>query len=186
MTARTTQQLGRAVGGGALAGMFGAAALLAATVGTAVLGGVDAWLVAKSGAAPLFGARATIPGLDVFPVMVGLVVRLVAGAAWGAAFGALALGARRKTVLGLGVAWGVLAWLLVHYALLPLVGAADVAGRWPVPFAFGQYVVFGLATGLAFLPFARREPATAVVRDARWRRLFDARELRFGRMRGLA
>ena len=64
---------------------------------------------------------------------------------------------RVATVLA-GALWGIVVWLAMFYVVLPVAGAGVVARGAPIGGAVTGHLIFGLALGIGFLPFQRRQP----------------------------
>lgn len=147
----------RSLGGGAFAGLVGALAIWAfsALLGWAQQGSLN-WSFFKGPALPFLGERVMSPGFDAGAILLGIIIHLAISIGWGVLFGLLFIGLTRAATVGVGAAWGVVVWLAMFYVLLPLVGARVVAVSTPSWIAFAQHLVFGIAVGVAFLPFQRR------------------------------
>lgn len=135
--------------GGALAGLIGSALM-----GVLMLGAMTP--VLETAIPAMYGLG---PGLSV-----GFAIHLFHGAVFGLLFAALLRGTSLGTwagsqlgATGLGLAYGVLVWLLAAVLLMPVwLGAVGFAGAPAVPNVSTQsllgHVVFGVATGAAY-PF---------------------------------
>lgn len=117
--------------------------------------GAALWRGAKMVSAPFFGERALQPAFEAGPVLVGVVTHLLVCAGWGALFGGVFYGTTRGATVALGALWGLVAWLAMHYGVLPLIGVANIASAVPLVLAIVGHVLFGLLLGIAFLPFQR-------------------------------
>ena len=146
---------GPGIRGGAIAGV--AAGLVAGLclVVSSALHGQPFWIAPKLASAPFFGERALHPGFDAVPLLVGVVTHFGVCAAWGALFGAIFYGFTSGATVALGALWGLVVWLAMHYGVLPLLGVANLLAIVPVGIALVGHVLFGIALGLAFLPFQR-------------------------------
>jgi hypothetical protein len=143
-----------AAASGAVAGLLAGAVLSAAMTAFAVTHGGDAWQSSKIAALPFLGAdRVMDPGYDPGAVLVGMTAHYAISAAWGALFGALFYGFGKPATIGLGFAYGLIVWAVMHHVVLPLVRARDLVAALPLPVAIVQHVAFGALIALAFLPF---------------------------------
>lgn len=141
--------VGRALGGGAAAGLFGG-------VIVAAILGIVAFVVGADPLAVL--ARDTI----------GLEVASLAALAifWGATFGLFVYGLGRARTLFAGLLWGAVAWLGMAYVALPILGV-DAPSP---PEAATIFIGFGVLVAIGFLPFQRVLPTAGSTGSARrWR-----------------
>jgi hypothetical protein len=144
--------------GGIIAGLIGGAVLSVFMLIMNLATAQDIWVGMKIAGEPFLGERAMQPGFDLGPVLVGVLSHFAVSLGWGLLFGVLFYGASRGATVALGAVWGVVVWLGMFYAVLPLVGLAELARAAPVGMAVFEHVLFGLAVGLGFLPFQRRRP----------------------------
>jgi hypothetical protein len=154
MAARRGERTHAALGGVA-AGIIGGLAVAALMAMTSATSGRDPWAGMKGAALPFLGQRATLPGLDVGAVLLGLASHFTVSIAWGVLFGLLVYGVRRSWTVVLGLAWGLVVWLGMYYVVLPLLGLGELAARVPPAMAAVSHAYFGLFVGLGFLPFQR-------------------------------
>jgi hypothetical protein len=153
--------------GGAAAGLVGGVVVgLLVTVASA-LHGQDVWRELKVAAYPFMGERAMSAGFDFAAVALGALAHLLVAAIWGALFASVAFGLSRWATVGFGAVWGLIVLFLMSYFVLPLTGAVRVEDVMEVRLAVLEHVTFGLAVGLAFLPFQRPESRHHDRRD-RW------------------
>jgi len=147
--------VGHILGGGAVAGVVAGVVIeLLLLARSAALHG-DVWRSFKFGAYPLLGARVIAPGFDAGAVALGLACHLAVSAVWGMLFALLVFGMSRLTTVVAGAIWGVVVWAVMYHVVLPLVGAGRVVRGVPITGAILEHVIFGLAVGVAFLPFQR-------------------------------
>lgn len=149
------RSVGRALGGGVVAGAVGGLVLTIINVLMTTTKGGDVWMALKGAAIPFVHERAMQPGLDPPIVLLGLIDHFVIAMIWGALFGVLANGLSRAGTVLAGAFWGIAVWLGMYYVVLPLAGMGEMARSQPVAGAVIMHVVFGLAVGVAFLPFQR-------------------------------
>jgi uncharacterized membrane protein YagU involved in acid resistance len=161
----TRTNWGRAFGGGIVAGIVAGLVLAAYLVGMNVYEGKDIWLPIKGAGLPLLGERAAQPGFDLTAVAVGAGVHTGISIVWGLLFAMLFSGASRLGTVALGVVWGVVVWLVMHYLVLPMAGLTEMARSVPMREAVTSHIGFGVVLALAYLPFQRprgdREPVVA-------------------------
>ncbi len=156
MVARGRQRTAVALSGGVVAGIFGGIVLSLYGLLSTVARGLDPWVNFKGAAAPFLGDRAFTPGFDAGSVILGILVHFAVSIGWGALFGLLVFGANPARTLLFGAAYGVLVWLVMYRAVLPLVGLGALAESAAVGPAILEHVIFGLALAVALLPFQRR------------------------------
>jgi hypothetical protein len=143
----------QALRSGALGGMAGGAMMAMWSMLVLWLTGVGFWtplnLIAHTlwRGAPL-GATFSWGGL-----VLGMVVHMMMAALLGMVFAVLAsrLPAGRAAVLGAGMVYGVVVWLLAQYVIWPLVDAAAAQAFTPWVFAVG-HVLYGMVTAMAVAP----------------------------------
>jgi hypothetical protein len=145
----------QAAKGGAIAGLVGGAVLVVFALIMNLATGQDIWPGMKMPGFPFIGYRATLPGFDMGPVVVGLLSHFAVSIVWGVLFGVLVYGISKGATIVAGALWGIVVWLGMFYVVLPVVGLTLVARSVPVGFAVFEHVLFGLAVALAFLPFQR-------------------------------
>ena len=158
----------RAVGGGVVAGIVGGIVLSVLMAGMTLSQGGELWPVLKGAGAPFLGERSFAPGFDPFAITVGVASHMAVSMVWGGLFGLLFFGLDRVLTVLLGAVWGVVVWLGMHYAVLPLVGLGG--GEDPnIGVTVLSHVVFGLAVAIGFLPFqvprVRRLPPERRIRQ---------------------
>jgi hypothetical protein len=146
---------GHAVGGGVVAGVIGGAVMEILLLITMRMHGGDIWAAMKGAATPFVHARAQQPGFDAPMVLLGLCCHFAISIIWGALFALLFYGLSKGATVIAGAFWGIVVWLVMYYAVLPIAGLAAAARGTPVANAVIMHVVFGLAVGLGFLPFQR-------------------------------
>jgi hypothetical protein len=150
---RSTTGRGRGAWGGVVAGLIAGVVLAAFLMIMNAINGQDVWLAAKGAGAPFLGERAAQPGFELGPVLIGVVCHLAVSAGWGLLFGLLCHGLSRRATVPMGALWGIVVWLAMYYAVLPIVGLGEAARSTPVAMAIISHLVFGVTLGAAFLPF---------------------------------
>ncbi|HZN93313.1 MAG TPA: DUF6789 family protein [Myxococcales bacterium] len=153
------QEMARVSWGGVLAGLAAGLFLAVVLVLTFALKGQDFWPAFKGAAAPFYRGRATLPGFDPGPVLLGTIAHFAISAAWGWLFAVICYGLPRSATLVAGVLWGVVVWLGMYYVVLPIVGLREMARSAPVGMAIFQHILFGVVLAAAFLPYQRRVPS---------------------------
>jgi hypothetical protein len=154
-----TSMTGRSRGamGGIIAGLIAGAVLAAFLMLMNAMNGQDIWLAAKGAGAPFIGERAAQPGFAVGPVLIGILSHFAVSAGWGLLFGLICHGLSKGFTVPMGALWGIVVWLAMHYAVLPIVGLGEMARSTPIAMAIISHLVFGVTLGVAFLPFQREK-----------------------------
>lgn len=143
----------RCIVGGAIAGLAGGFAISVMTVASALINELNVWPSFKAAALPFLGTKVFEPGFDLGGVMAGLTTHFFVSMVWGVLFAVLAYGLSRVTTIVAAAAWGLVVWFGMHWVALPLLGYGDVAHAVPVNVALFEHLLFGLAMGVAFVPF---------------------------------
>jgi hypothetical protein len=156
MAAKASSQLARSLKGGVAAGFIAGLVLSGLLIISMLIQDMDPWMAIKGTSAPFLGERALQPGFDAFSVALGAVLHLAISMLWGLGFGILFYGLSRGGTLVAGAVWGIVVWLVMYYAVLPLAGLSEMVAETPVWRAVVAHVFFGLLLALAFLPFQRR------------------------------
>jgi hypothetical protein len=162
MAVHNKAQARLALKGGAVAGIIAGFVISLFTVATNLAGGRDAWMGMKGAGTPFLGERAMQPGFDAPAVIVGVSSHFAVSIAWGVLFGLLFFGLSKTLTLVAGVFWGLVVWLVMFYVVLPILGLGDMARSAPVAGAIVEHLLFGIATGAAFLPYQRELPGRAM------------------------
>jgi hypothetical protein len=155
---RTNPRPGHALGGGVVAGIVGGAVIALAMLLAALLKQQDIWLGLKGAAVPFLGDRALQPGFDPGAVAVGVASHFAVSIVWGVMFAAIFFGLSRGATIMAGAIWGLIAWFVMSYVVLPLAGLEQMARQTPVGTAILSHLMFGLTVGVGFLPFQRTRP----------------------------
>jgi hypothetical protein len=142
-------------------GIVGGIVLAVLLVGIALFEGHDGWSALKGAATPFLHERASQPGFDLVPLVLGLALHFVVAIAWGAIFGVLAFGLSRSATIWLGLLWGFVVWFVMYHGVLPLVGLASVAAGQPRRVGISLHLMYGLALALGFMPSQRPSLGTA-------------------------
>jgi hypothetical protein len=159
MPATNVREAKHAIVGGAAAGLIAGVLLAILFTLSARAGGHDAWPMVKWAAAPFIGDAAARPGFDAAAVAIGILANIAVSITWGILFGLVAYGLTIVSTVLTGAAFGAVVWLVMFYAVLPIVGLAEMARMTTTGVALVTHLVFGLTLGVGFLPFQRRKPA---------------------------
>jgi hypothetical protein len=146
------------LGGGIVAGFIAGAVLIALIAFVSVAESRDVWTTLKFAGTPLLGERAARPGFDGGAVLIGLLCHFAIAIGWAALFGLLVHGLRRDLTVLLGPLYGIVVWLVMYYAVLPIVGMAEVARAAPIGQAMFEHMLFGFLIAIGLLPFQRLGP----------------------------
>lgn len=147
-----------ALKGGALAGLAGGLLLVVFAVMNALAMPANAWAAFKLPSYVFFGDRVLSGNFDAAPVALGIALHLLISAAWGVLFALLVYGLGAGATLASGAVFGVVVWLVMLQVVMPIVGLGEVARLAPVSTTLIEHLAFGLALGLAFLPFQAKVP----------------------------
>jgi len=143
--------------GGAIAGVVGGVVISLLAAVTNALRGQDVWRVFKVAAYPFLHQRVTSPGFDAVPIALGLVDHFAVSIICGILFADLAFGLSRWATVGFGAVWGLLVLFAMTYLVLPMAGAVRLEDQMAIGPMVVEHVMFGIAVGLAFVPFQRLE-----------------------------
>jgi len=148
--------------GGAIAGLIGGAAMT--IVGAMLAASVDndVWLGPRQIATMVYGQAAlSDPGIG--PIVVGTLLHLLISALLGAVFGIVSrrwlhLPSDYGMPVWIGVAYGIMIWLVAYFVVLPLVNPTLLTTY--APSFIIQNLVYGIVTGLVYTqlrpsPYAR-------------------------------
>lgn len=139
-----------------VAGMCGGVALLLWGTLLRLVAEEPLWPEIKASTIPLLGAeRALDPVYDPGAVALGMGVHFAVSVAWGLVFAGLFRGLSGAGTVVAGVLYGAVVWILMYWALPPLLDITALVRSVPIGWALTEHLVFGLALGLAFLPFQR-------------------------------
>lgn len=155
MAAKNSVEARQAVKGGAIAGAVGGAVLTVFMVLMNVMKGWDPWVPMKTAAYPWLGELVLDTGFEPISVLLGLGTHFAVSIGWGILFGVVFYGLSKGATVGVSLVWGIVVWLAMFYVVLPIVGAGELARHSNKAFAVIEHLLFGLGTGLAFLPFQR-------------------------------
>jgi hypothetical protein len=145
----------QALWGGTVAGLMGGLVLTGFTSIVDLVRGRDLWTGLKMAAYPFLRDRVMAPGFDPEAVLKGVMCHLAVSLIWGVLFGLIAYGMSRSATVWFGLIWGIVAWIVTFYIVLPLATASLLTRGTPTLLAVGQHVLFGLTVGLTFLRYQR-------------------------------
>lgn len=148
--------LAQRLGGGLVAGLVAGTVLLFLLMLAHAAGGQDPLVALKVAAYPFLGSRVLAPGLDGPAVALGVVGHYFVSAVWGVLFAALVTGFSRQATVWLGALFGVFVWLGMFLVVLPVFAPELARGAGSLGLAL-THVVFGVALGVALLPFQRSD-----------------------------
>lgn len=152
---KNSTELRRAATGGVFAGMTAGVFLTLLMTAMSAARGQDVWYGIKGAAAPFFGERAMLPGLDVPAAVAGLAIHLGISVLWAVAFALLFYHLRRGPTAVAGIGWGFVVWLGMDYVALPLVGLESMRSDEPVPRAIAFHLFYSVAMTAAFWLYER-------------------------------
>jgi hypothetical protein len=147
--------IGRAISAGAVAGVAGGVALVAAAVFAAGGDRHAVWPALQAPAYPLLGTLALSGRPVPLALLLGAALHLAVAAAWGVLFGIAVEGQPRTRLPALGVLWGVAVYLVMFGLVLPIIDARPLAAMFPLRRALCGHALYGLVTALSYLPLAR-------------------------------
>lgn len=163
MVPKTLHDWNRVVGGGIAAGLIGGVVLGLVLAAGSLAMGQDVWMSMKGAGAPFLGGRALAPGFDALAVFVGVVAHLAVSVAWAVPFVLLADGLSRGATVVSGALWGIVVWIGMHYAVLPMLGLSQMANSAPPTLSALLHVFFGFVVALGYLPFQHPRRARPLV-----------------------
>jgi hypothetical protein len=143
--------------GGAIAGAIAGVTIALLTAAAHLIRGESPWVGLKIAAYPFLGERVLRPSLDAGALALGVFDHLAVSAIWGVLFALLAFGLSRWATVAFGAAWGLMALFAMMFLVVPLAGATRLEEAMAVGPSVLTHVTFGLALGLAFLPFQRHQ-----------------------------
>ena len=150
MVATSQTEVDVALRGGVVAGAAGAGVLALVMLALTTVRGEDPWSGAKFAAAPWLGGRVFDPGFDPVALTVGLATHLGVSIIWGMLFGLVVFGFSKHVTITAGAMFGFLVWLVMFYAVLPLLGLARITLGIPPWIAIFEHVVYGVVLALVF------------------------------------
>jgi hypothetical protein len=155
MTTRKARDWKRVFVSGTIAGAIAGTVLAAILVIIAAIQGDDGWVAVKNAALPFLGETVSRPGFDLVPLLVGVIAHFAVAVSWGVLFAALLHGASRGVTMMAGPFYGVLVFIAMFYAVLPVLGLVSFARGVNHWLALFEHAVYGLTLAIAYLPFQR-------------------------------
>jgi hypothetical protein len=131
---------------GLIAGIAGALSIMVVVTGVLLVSGNDIWTAVRLIATFVYGPKA---GADVAPIIVGTIIHLITGGALGAVFAALLPCLPRSIWFVAGLIYGLGAWLVSSFMILPLVAPLLVATDINIGVLLIAHVAYGFTLGLA-------------------------------------
>ncbi|AKU90191.1 hypothetical protein [Vulgatibacter incomptus] len=122
----------------------------------------DPWLVARLAGVGLFGDAvfSNAPGA----ILVSLLIHLGVSMGWGVLFAAVIHGEPKGLTFFAAIAWAFVAWAVMSYAIGPAMAAGPMIQGIPIGRMITGHALFGVALGLAFVPFQRRDQSPGRIR----------------------
>ena len=138
---------------GVRAGLVGAVVSAAWGLVVSPILGTDVVRETRLAAVPLLGARALEPEYAALAFLVGGASHVAVSIAWGIVFALVCPMPAPLFMLAAGALFGVVVWLVMHHALLPLLGVGWIVAGFSTGRAITEHVVFGMAVavGLFFV-----------------------------------
>ena len=131
---------------GLLAGLAGALSIMVVVAAILVLSGQDIWTAARLIAVVVYGPDAAI-GLA--PIVVGTAIHLLMGSVLGTVFARVLPCMPRNIWVVAGLLYGIVAWLVSTFLVLPIVAPPMIAADANVNVLLLAHVVYGLVLGVA-------------------------------------
>jgi hypothetical protein len=131
---------------GLLAGLLGALSIMVVVAALLVLSGRDIWAAARLIAVVVYGPDAVV-GLA--PIVVGTIIHLLTGSTLGAVFAWVLPCLPRNIWVVAGLVYGIAAWLVSTFIVLPVVAPPMIAADANVNVLLLAHVIYGLALGVA-------------------------------------
>lgn len=156
-----------AVRGGAVAGIVAGIVIAVWVMSIGAALGDDLSVAMKTAAYPMLGPRVLLPGFDATALLLGLISHVAVSLVWGVMFAFVAFGLARAGTVWAGLLWGIVVWIGMFYVVLPLTDAGVITQRTPIARAVVEHLVFGLAVGVAFLPYQHPQLSPALGSRAR-------------------
>jgi hypothetical protein len=131
---------------GLLAGVVGSLAIMVVVTALLIITGRDIWTAARLIATVVYGPEASEGFL---PIVIGTIIHLVTGGVLGAIFGRIMPSMPRGFWLVPGLMYGVAAWILSSFVILPVVAPSTIQADANIEVLLLAHVVYGLTLGLA-------------------------------------
>lgn len=130
---------------GILAGIAGSLSIVVVITGILILNGEDLFAAARMIASVVYGAEAT----GAFPIVLGTMIHLATGAVLGAIFARLMPRMYRNLWIVAGLMYGVLAWIVSTFLILPILAPTMISGMTNVYVLLLAHVIYGMMLGIA-------------------------------------
>lgn len=131
---------------GLMAGIAGSLSIMLVVAVLLVLSGQDIFTAARLIAATVYGSEAATGFL---PVLIGTSIHLVTGGVLGTIFAAVIPRAPRNFWIMAGLIYGMGAWLVSTFVILPIIASPMVLGEANVSVLLIAHVIYGLILGAA-------------------------------------
>jgi hypothetical protein len=131
---------------GLVAGIFGAVSIIAVVTFLLIVNGRDIWTAARLIATVVYGPDAAV---GVAPIIVGTIIHLITGGVLGALFARLMPCMPRGIWMVAGLLYGLAAWLLSSFVVLPILAPPMIAADANKNALLLAHVVYGFVLGIA-------------------------------------
>jgi hypothetical protein len=130
---------------GLLAGLGGSLSIMVIVTGILLLSGNDIWTAVRLIATSVYGPDA---GNGLTPILVGTILHLVTGTLLGAIFAHIMPRGPRGMFIMAGIAYGVVAWGVSTFMILPIVAPLLVATDVNISVLLIAHISYGFTLGL--------------------------------------
>lgn len=131
---------------GLLAGLTGALSIMVVVAALLVLAGRDIWTAARLIAVVVYGPDAAV---GIAPIVVGTAIHLLMGSTLGTVFAWVLPCMPRGIWIVAGLLYGVVAWLISTFLVLPVVAPPMIAADTNVNVLLLAHLVYGFVLGIA-------------------------------------
>jgi|GEM_PF-2690278 len=150
---------------GFIAGVFGSLIIIIVVTGIVMLNGSDIWMAARLIATVVYGPDAMVGAA---PIVIGTIIHLTTGGVLGLIFARIVPRLPRGFWMVVGLGYGVIAWALSTFIILPVLAPPMIAAAANVSVLFIAHIIYGFVLGLAgagyelwwWLPARLRPPAS--------------------------
>ncbi len=129
-----------------LAGLGGALSIMVVVTGILLLSGNDIWTAVRLIATSVYGPEA---GNGFTPILVGTILHLVTGTVLGSLFARIMPQGPRGMFIMAGIAYGVVAWAVSTFMILPIIAPLLVATNVNISVLLIAHISYGFTLGLA-------------------------------------
>lgn len=131
---------------GLLAGLSGSLSIIVIVTGILLLSGNDIWTVVRLIATSVYGPEA---GSGFAPIVVGTILHVATGTILGAIFAHIVPQGPRGMFIMAGIVYGVAAWSVSTFIILPIVAPLLVATDVNISVLLIAHIIYGFTLGLA-------------------------------------